>query len=183
MSDLCDRSLPAKGRIQHDREQNEMLRSSHSWENLSRASHPVGAIEETFRTSGMDCSEEVAAIGRALKPIGGVLEFVQTSSPHPSLVYHDGSARSAKLIERSAEVCCRVKMDETPSSGGNASLASSRWNVRFVTGIRHRALQWLGLKETLWPEVAFHRRHCCRGTPVFPKALRSLKTFRLDMNV
>jgi copper chaperone CopZ len=34
---------------------------------------PVGASEMTFRVQGMDCSEEVAAIERALKPIGGVL--------------------------------------------------------------------------------------------------------------
>ena len=143
---------------------------------------PVGAIEETFRISGMDCSDEVAAIERALKPIGGVLGVRANLVAASVTVYHDGSARSAKLIEAINRSGVRVQMDETPSSGGHVSLASCLVGTSgLFTGIGI-ALQWLRLK-TLWPEAAFTIAIVAGGTLVFPKALRSLKTFSLDMNV
>ena len=144
---------------------------------------PAGAIEETFRVSGMDCSEEVAAIERALKPIWGVLGVRANLVASSVTVYHDGSARSAKLIETINRSGVKVQMDETPSSGGHVSLASCLVGTSgLFTGIGI-ALQWLGLKETLWPDVAFTIAIVAGGTLVFPKALRSLKTFSLDMNV
>jgi len=61
---------------------------------------PVGAIEETFRVSGMDCSEEVAAIERALKPTGGVLGVRANLVTSSVTVYHDRSVQSATLIDK-----------------------------------------------------------------------------------
>ena len=131
----------------------------------------------------MDCSEEVAAIERALKPVGGVLGVRANLVASSVTVYHDGSARSAKLIEAINRSGVRVQMEETPSSGGNVSLASFLVGTSgLFTGLGI-ALQWLGLKETLWPDVAFTIAIVAGGTLVFPKALRSLKTFSLDMNV
>ena len=144
---------------------------------------PVGAIEETFRVSGMDCSEEVAAIERALNPIGGVLGVRANLVASSVTVYHDGSVQSAKLIEAINRSGARVQMEETPSSGGAVSLASCLVGTSgLFTGIGI-TLQWLGLKETLWPDVVFTIAIIAGGTLVFPKALRSLKTFTLDMNV
>ncbi len=40
-----------------------------------------------------------------------------------------------------------------------------------------------GLERNLWPDVAFTIAIIAGGPLVFPKALRSLKTFSLDMNV
>jgi Zn2+/Cd2+-exporting ATPase len=144
---------------------------------------PVGASEMTFRVQGMDCSEEVGAIERALKPIGGVLGVRANLVASSVTVYHDGSARSAKLIEAINKSGVRVQTDETASSGGNALLASCLVGISgLLTGIGI-ALQWLGLKETLWPDVAFTIAIIAGGALVFPKAVRSLKTFSLDMNV
>jgi Cd2+/Zn2+-exporting ATPase len=144
---------------------------------------PAGAIEETFRVQGMDCSEEVAAIERALKPIGGVLDIRANLVSSTVSIYHDGSARSAKLIEAINRSGVKVQMDETSSNRSHVSLASCLVGTSgLFTGIGI-ALQWLGLKETLWPDVAFTIAIVAGGTLVFPKALRSLKTFSLDMNV
>ena len=144
---------------------------------------PVGASEMTFRLQGMDCSEEVAAIERALKPISGVLGVRANLVASSVTVYHDGSARSAKLIEAINKSGVRVQMDETPSNGGRIPLAPSLVGTSgLFTGIGI-ALQWLGLKETFWPDVAFTIAIIAGGALVFPKALRSLKTFSLDMNV
>jgi Zn2+/Cd2+-exporting ATPase len=144
---------------------------------------PVGAIEETFRVSGMDCSEEVAAIERALKPIGGVLGVRANLVASAVTIYHDGSVQSAALIEAINGSGVRVQMDETPSSVGRISLASFLVGTSGLSTGIGIALQWLGLKETLWPDVAFTIAIIAGGTLVFPKALRSLKTFSLDMNV
>jgi Cd2+/Zn2+-exporting ATPase len=155
----------------------------HTEQSQQSSPKPAGAIEETFRVSGMDCSEEVAAIERALKPIGGVLGVRANLVASSVTVYHDGSARRAKLIEAINSSGVRVQMDETPSNGGRISLASCLVGTSgLFTGIGI-ALQWLGLKETLWPDAAFTIAIIAGGALIFPKALRSLKTFSLDMNV
>ena len=74
-------------------------------------------------------------------------------------------------------------MDETPSNGRHVSLASCLVGTSGLFAGIGIALQWLGLKETLWPDVAFTIAIIAGGALVFPKALRSLKTFSLDMNV
>ena len=144
---------------------------------------PVGASEMTFRLQGMDCSEEVAAIERALKPISGVLGVRANLVASSVTVYHDGSARSAKLIEAINKSGVRVQMDETPSNGGRIPLAPCLVGTSGLFAGIGIALQWLGLKETFWPDVAFTIAIIAGGALVFPKALRSLKTFSLDMNV
>ena len=144
---------------------------------------PVGASEMTFRVSGMDCSEEVAAIERALKPIGGVLDIRANLVCSTVSIYHDGSAQSAKLIEAINRSGVEVQMDQTASNRFHVSLASCLVGTSgLFTGLGI-ALQWLGLKQALWPGVAFTIAIIAGGALVFPKALRSLKTFSLDMNV
>jgi Zn2+/Cd2+-exporting ATPase len=144
---------------------------------------PAGAIEETFRVSGMDCSEEVAAIERALKPVRGVQGVRANLVASSVSIYHDGSVQRASLVEAINKSGVKVQTNGASSSGGNVSFAP--WLVGIsglFTGIGI-ALQWLGLKETLWPDVAFAIAIIAGGALVFPKALQSLKTFSLDMNV
>ncbi len=144
---------------------------------------PAGANEETFRVSGMDCSEEVAAIERALKPVRGVQGVRANLVASSVSIYHDGSVQRARLVEAINKSGVKVQRDGASSSGGNVSFASWLVGVSgLFTGIGI-ALQWLGLKETFWPDVAFAIAIIAGGALVFPKALRSLKTFSLDMNV
>jgi hypothetical protein len=61
---------------------NYILSSSCQWhceETPSTPAIPAGAHEETLRVSGMGCSEEVAAIERAVKP----LKDVEPRPPSP----------------------------------------------------------------------------------------------------
>ena len=101
----------------------------------------------TFRLQGMDCSEEVAAVERALKPISGVLGVRANLVASSVTVYHDGSARSAKLIEAINKSGVRVQMDETPSDGGRIALAPSLVGTAGLFSGIGIALQWLGLKK------------------------------------
>ncbi len=131
----------------------------------------------------MDCSEEVAAIERALKPVRGVQGVRANLVASSVSIYHDGSVQRARLVEAINKSGVKVQTDGASSGGGNVSFAS--WLVGIsglFTGIGI-ALRWLGLKETFWPDVAFAIAIIAGGALVFPKALRSLKTFSLDMNV
>jgi Cd2+/Zn2+-exporting ATPase len=146
-------------------------------------STPIGATEETFRVSGMDCSEEVAAIERALKPVGGVLGVRANLVASSVTVYHDGSAQSAKLIEEIERSGVKVETAKPPPSWSYVSLASCLVGTSGLFTCVGIILQWLGLRETLWPDAAFTMAILAGGALVFPKALRSLKTLSLDMNV
>ncbi|MGC1479841.1 MAG: heavy metal-associated domain-containing protein, partial [Chthoniobacterales bacterium] len=53
--------------------------------------------EEVFRVTGMDCSEEVAAIERALDPLDGVLGVRAEIVSSKVTVYHDGSLQRAEI--------------------------------------------------------------------------------------
>ncbi len=144
---------------------------------------PLGASEETFRVIGMDCSEEVAAIERALKPLAGVHGVRANLVASCVTVYHDGSARSATLIEAINRSGVKVWGEETPSSRRHISIASGLVGISGLFTVIGLALQWLGWKETLAPEVAFILAIVAGGALVFPGALRSLKTLSLNMNV
>ena len=131
----------------------------------------------------MDCSEEVAAIERALKPVRGIQGVRANLVASSVSIYHDGSVQRARLVETINKSGVKVQTDGASSSGGNVSFASWLVGVSgLFTGIGI-ALQRVGLKETLCPDVAFAIAIIAGGALVFPKALRSLKTFSLDMNV
>src|SRR5437870_5502804 len=67
-------------------------------DNPESAAVPQGAREETFRVSGMDCSEEVAAIERAVKPLAGVLGVRAKIVASTVTIYHDGTVQSPALV-------------------------------------------------------------------------------------
>lgn len=144
---------------------------------------PPGATEETFRVSGMDCSEEIAAIERSLKPLAGVLGIRPNLMASTVTVYHDGTVRKDALVEAINRSGVRVETSDAPGGGGHSSHAA--WLVLasgVFTGIG-MLLQWLKLDGTRWPDAAFLVAILTGGALVFPKALRSLKTLSLDMNV
>jgi Cd2+/Zn2+-exporting ATPase len=131
----------------------------------------------------MDCPEEVAAIERAVKPVSGVLNVRANLVASSVTVYHDGSVQRAELIKAINKSGVRVTSDQLPPSRGRASLASYVVGVSgLFTGLGV-LLQLLGPKEALWPNVAFTIAIVAGAALVFPKALSSLRTFSLDMNV
>jgi len=94
---------------------------------------PIGASEETFRVRGMDCSEEVGAIERALKPLGGVLCVRANLIASSVTVYHDGSARSATL-----KLCHRADGCDTIEPASRLPGLMPRRDVGIVHRHRHR---------------------------------------------
>ena len=142
---------------------------------------PPNASQEAFLVDGMDCSEEVAAIERALKPVTGVLGVRAEIVSSKVTVFHDGKLSRANLaiaINRSG-----VTIREGDADKKHSSLRTTLVAVSGVaTGIG-LALQWLGFKTGWQPDAAFLVAILAGGALVVPKAFRSVRAFSLDMNV
>ncbi len=142
---------------------------------------PAGANEETFRVSGMDCSEEVAAIERALKPLGGVLGVRAEIVSSKVTVFHDGKLTReaiAAAINKSG-----VTVRERNAGTRRPILPTVLVAISgAATGVG-LALQWLGFKTGWQSDAAFFVAIVTGGWLILPKALRSLRSLSLDMNV
>ncbi|HVE16507.1 MAG TPA: heavy metal translocating P-type ATPase, partial [Chthoniobacterales bacterium] len=145
----------------------------------------TSAAEETFRVSGMDCSEEVAAIERVVKPLPGVVGVRANIVGSSVTIYHDGSVKTPDLI--AAVNRSGVKVETGASSGSDKGSFLSQAGLLVATSGVFTGLgiliQWLGYKTGWAPNTLFTIAILSGGALVFPKALRSLRTLSLDMNV
>ena len=136
---------------------------------------------EVFRVTGMDCSEEVAAIERTLKPVPGVLGVRAEIVASKVTVFHDGKlSRSviAEAINKSGVTVQDEKERRRRPSANTILVATSG----IATGVG-LLLQWLGFKANWQPDAGFLVAIVTGGWLVIPKALRSLRSLSLDMNV
>ena len=136
---------------------------------------------EVFRVTGMDCSEEVAAIERTLKPVPGVLGVQAEIVASKVTVFHDGKlSRSviAEAINKSGVTVQDEKERRRRPSANTILVATSG----IATGVG-LLLQWLGFKDGWQPDAASLVAIVTGGWLVIPKALRSLRSLSLDMNV
>lgn len=130
---------------------------------------------------GMDCSEEVAAIERVLKPMPGVLGVQAEIVASKVTVYHDGSVSRdvlAKGIEKAGLSVEEAGQDKPQRSGRTWLVAASG----LATGVG-LILQWMGYKEIWQADLTFLIAIVSGGVLILPKALRSLGSFTLDINV
>lgn len=145
------------------------------------AAIPENASEESFFVSGMDCSEEVAAIEHALKPLSGVHGVRAEIVSSKVTVYHDGKLTRATLaaaINRSG-----VKVQEAGQSAARNSLPAALVAISGAATGLGIVLPWLSVTSRWATEPLFLIAIIAGGWLVVPKALRSLRTFTLDMNV
>ena len=129
----------------------------------------------------MDCSEEVAAIERALKPVPGVLGVRAEIVASKVTVFHDGKlSRSviADAINKSGVTVQDEKKRGSRPSPNTILVATSC----IATGLG-LLLQWFWFKDGWQPDAAFLVAIVTGGWLVIPKALRSLRSLSLDMNV
>ena len=129
----------------------------------------------------MDCSEEVAAIERTLKPVPGVLGVRAEIVASKVTVFHDGKlSRSviADAIKKSGVTVQDEKKRGSRPSPNTILVATS--GVATGLGL---LLQWFWFKDGWQPDAAFLVAIVTGGWLVIPKALRSLRSLSLDMNV
>jgi Zn2+/Cd2+-exporting ATPase len=129
----------------------------------------------------MDCSEEIAAIERTVKPLSGVISIRANLVASTLTIYHDGSHRRETLVHAVEKAGVKVVGDvarQSRNASGIALVAIS--GVATGTGV---LLEWIGLKGAWFAEVAFLIAITSAGWLIFPKAVRSLRVFAFDMNV
>ncbi len=142
---------------------------------------PDDAAEERFTVDGMDCSEEVAAIEHALKPLDGVFGVRAEIVSSKVTVYHDGTLDRdtlASAINRSG-----VNVTEGTQEASRPVLPSVLVGVSGAATGLGLVLQWIQAHPVGLPEIAFLVAILAGGWLVLPKAIRSLGSLSLDMNV
>jgi len=142
---------------------------------------PDAPANEIFRVTGMDCSEEVAAIERALEPLDGVLGIRAEIVSSKVTVYHDGSLQRAEIttaINRSG-----VTVSEGDGEAGRPMLPTILVGVSGTATGLGLLLQWLDVEPGWISDAAFFVAIVAGGWLILPKAVRSLRSLSLDMNV
>jgi len=143
---------------------------------------PLDGPRSTFPVEGMDCSEEVSAIEAALKPISGVRGVRADIVGSKVTVFHDEGVPESKLTAAINATGVKVQTGEQPEKG---TLTVRTAFVAFsgvFTGIG-MLLQWLGFKDGWGPNILFLLAIIAGGWLVLPKALRAIRSLKLDMNV
>lgn len=140
---------------------------------------PSDAAREQFLVSGMDCSEEVLAIERAVKPLAGVLGVRAEIVASKVTVFHDGSLSRTAIGSAIAQSGVVIRTNDDSRTSLRAMLVVFS-GVATGLGL---LLQWMGFRDGWQPDVAFLIAIVAGGWLIAPKAVRALRSFSLDMNV
>lgn len=137
--------------------------------------------------TGMDCSDEVAALQKVLKPLAGVREVQANLMASKVTISHDDRVGTEQLINAitptgmAARVAGREKASQTAAPG-------QRWRTRAVaaSGILTALgllLHWTHTAPESLQNAIYGAAIVCGGWFIFPKALVALRSFRPDMNL
>ncbi|MBL7664290.1 MAG: cadmium-translocating P-type ATPase [Bacteriovoracaceae bacterium] len=135
-----------------------------------------------FKVSGMDCSDEVAAIQRIFR-IDGVIKVDANIMNETVTIYHDNTLLSANiklLIEKAG-----VKVVSTSSESFFKEHLSRIFQISasgFFLGVG-LLLNWLESSHDLIVNGFYFGSISLAGFIIFPKTWRSIRKFHLDMNV
>ena len=147
----------------------------------------IESIRETvLLVAGVDCSEEVAAIESALKDTGHVREVKVSILSGKAIIQHDGELSDPELIDalKSAGLKARTEGDKSES-------AEKGKNFKLLSVIASGVLTGIGLligwitdpAPPFLQEVVFSLAVIAGAWFIVPKAIRTLKQKRFDMNV
>lgn len=153
------------------------------------ALNPKASSEQQtkLRVAGMDCPDEIAAIERALKPLGGVSEIKVNLMAGTVTIGHEKSVTPEQLIKAIGTAGLKASADadgaevEHDHSASRARLISVIVSGVF-TGVS-LFLQWQNLFTPYGKITAAVIAILASGWLILPKALRALRHFSLDMNV
>lgn len=142
---------------------------------------PLNAKVSTFKVSGMDCADEVAAVESVFK-IPDVFKVEANLIKESVTVFHNGNLSSKYITELIQKSGLKV-IDEKPRNFFQDH--SKRIALICTSGL----LLTLGIIfEWIWKAdgpivILFFASILLSGSLIFPKALRSIKDLRFDMNV
>lgn len=145
-----------------------------------------GAYSTTLIIAGVDCSEEVAAIQSALKQTEHVREFTVSIITGKTTISHDGKMSDADFISalKSAGLIAQTEDQNTPTINPqkNKKLLSVILSGAFTTiGL---LLGWLTTETPPFSQEIVYLIAIIAGAWfIAPKALRTIKQKRFDMNI
>ncbi|MFO1514872.1 MAG: cation-translocating P-type ATPase [Verrucomicrobiota bacterium] len=146
------------------------------------------ASQTTLKVAGMDCPDEIAAIERALKPMAGIAEIKVNLMAGTASIAHDKRITPQQLIEAIGTAGLKASLqgdgeaeDEHGDGSRKAQLVSVIVSGVF-TGIS-LMIQWQNLLPPYGKAAAAVIAIVAGGWLIFPKAIRALRHFSLDMNV
>lgn len=144
-----------------------------------------GTSETILIVSGVDCSEEVAAIESALKNTGHVRKVKVSILSGKATIQHDGELSDPELIDtlKSAGLKARTEDESEPSKEGK--------NLKLISVIASGVLTGIGLlvgrltdpTSPFIVETIFSLAIVAGAWFIVPKAFRTLRQKRFDMNV
>jgi Cd2+/Zn2+-exporting ATPase len=146
------------------------------------------ASQTTLKVAGMDCPDEIAAIERALKPMAGIAEIKVNLMAGTASIAHDKRITPQQLIEAIGTAGLKASLqgdgeaeDEHGDGSRKAQLVSVIVSGVF-TGIS-LMIQWQNLLPPYGKAAAAVIAIVAGSWLIFPKAIRALRHFSLDMNV
>lgn len=156
----------------------------------SKAAAPASAGRPgtTLRVAGMDCPDEIAAIERVLKPLAGVGAIKVNLMAGTATIVHDQRVTPEQLIQAIGTAGLKAStMDENAAEDEHSDGSRKAQLVSVIvsgvfTGIA-LLFQWQNLFSPYGKAVAAVIAILAGGWFIFPKAVRALRHFSLDMNV
>lgn len=156
----------------------------------SKAAVPAtdGKAGTTLRVAGMDCPDEIAAIERVLKPLAGVGEIKVNLMAGKATIVHDQRVTPEQLIKAIGTAGLKASAMNGSDAEDEHSGDASRVHLILVivsgvfTGLA-LLLQWQKLFNPYGKAAAAAIAILAGGWFIFPKAVRALRHFSLDMNV
>jgi len=147
----------------------------------SISNNEAGAIL-VFKVSGMDCPDEINAIQRALN-VSGINKVQANLVSETVTVYHEKSIDESNIKKLIESAGVKITSDQTNSlfkTYFNRILLIASSGILLSIGL---GLQWLTNVNELVFNSLFILTVFLSGILIFPKALRSLKGYQLDMNI
>ena len=147
---------------------------------------PPGAERTILHVIGVDCSEEVAVVKRALEPLPGVREVHVNILSGKTAVTHDATVTPALLIRAIAASGLKAERDAERKEPANARAQKRRLISVGTSGILTATgllVQWLKLGPESPYVALFVGAILTGGWFIFPKAVAAARRLAPDMNL
>jgi Cd2+/Zn2+-exporting ATPase len=147
----------------------------------------VAAKTETvLRVAGMDCSDEVVLIEKALQPMEGVREVRANMVTAKVAIMHDERVTQQSLIEAIGTAGLKAEPAKARTGDEAVTAQHARWiSVGASAALTTIGLlaRWTGLGPRWLSVAVFAGAIVAGGWFIFPKALGAARRFAPDMNL
>ncbi len=150
---------------------------------MLRAEVPADRVTR-LRVAGVDCQEEVSAIKAALVGLEGVRSVETSILTGVSIIEHTESVGEESLIRAIRRAGLKARPKSLDDQNSAHAHPPEQWPVLISGGffIGGLLLAWL-MEGGLAERALFAAAIVAGGTIIFPKAIRTLRQWRMDMNV